>query len=87
MNTAMTASCYTLTRIEINADGDATAKVGSAQQTLIEQGWRVFLVRVLNTTGVAKNSIFSLNYQEQLGLRTPPLSHRRGRHVLVLKIP
>jgi hypothetical protein len=45
---------YTLTRIEINADGDATAKIGGAQQTLIEQGWRVFLVRVLNITAVAK---------------------------------
>ena len=43
-------SRYTLTKIEINADGDATAKVGSSQRTLIEQGWRVFLARVLNAT-------------------------------------
>jgi len=31
---------YTLSNIEVNADGGATGTVGDAQRTLIEQGWR-----------------------------------------------
>lgn len=44
---------YTLIRVEITKDGDMLGTVGSAQRTLNEQGWRVFLVRVLNTTATA----------------------------------
>jgi len=42
---------YTLTRVAIEADGYARATAGGAQRTLIEQGWRVFLVRVSNPMG------------------------------------
>jgi hypothetical protein len=40
---------YTLARIVTNADGYAHTSAGSAQKTLIEQGWSVFLVRVANS--------------------------------------
>lgn len=43
---------YTLARIDIQKEGYASATPGGAQRTLIEQGWRLFLVRVSNSVGV-----------------------------------
>ncbi len=37
---------YTLVRVVPQADGFARVSAGGAQRTLIEQGWRPFLVRV-----------------------------------------
>src|SRR5262245_50714394 len=42
---------YTLVRIVTEADGAAPAVVAGASPTLLEQGWRVFLMRVSNPLG------------------------------------
>jgi hypothetical protein len=42
---------YTVLRVAIEADGYARAAAGGAERFLMEQGWRVFLVRVFNTFG------------------------------------
>jgi N-methylcarbamate hydrolase len=42
---------YTLTRVPVGTDGYPRAVAGGAQRTLIEQGWRLFLVRVANPLG------------------------------------
>jgi hypothetical protein len=42
---------YTLVRLHIDRDGFATGSAGGAQPTLVEQGWRVFLLRVANEQG------------------------------------
>ncbi|MGH8236158.1 MAG: CehA/McbA family metallohydrolase [Steroidobacteraceae bacterium] len=39
---------YTLTSLSIDADGSSHASLGGAPRTLVEQGWRMFLVRVAN---------------------------------------
>jgi hypothetical protein len=46
---------YTLTHVAIEANGYARTTEGGAQKTLIEQGWRVFLVRVSNSLGSTDN--------------------------------
>jgi hypothetical protein len=50
---------HVLVRVTIAADGAVLASAGSAPQTLVEQGWRVFLVRVHNPDGVAGRLISS----------------------------
>src|SRR5262249_52563265 len=42
---------YTVVRVVAQADGYANVSGGGAQKTLIEQGWRPFLVRVSNPVG------------------------------------
>lgn len=42
---------YTVVRVVTEADGFGDVTVGGAQKTLVEQGWRPFLVRVFNKTG------------------------------------
>jgi hypothetical protein len=50
---------YTLTRVATEVDGYARTTVGGAQRNLVEQGWRIFLVRVSNPVGsTAKLDIF-----------------------------
>lgn len=39
---------YTLARVHVESNGYAYATVGGAQRTLVEQGWRLFLVRIFN---------------------------------------
>jgi len=39
---------YTLARLSIGADGSAQIAPGDAQRVLVEQGWRMFLLRVAN---------------------------------------
>jgi hypothetical protein len=41
---------YTLASLTIDPDGTARVMVGGAPRTLIEQGWRMFLVRIANPT-------------------------------------
>ena len=43
---------YTLVRVTTETDGFARATAGGAPKILVEQGWRVFLVRVSNPLGV-----------------------------------
>lgn len=42
---------YTVVRVVTEADGFGDVTVGGAQKTLVEQGWRPFLVRVSNKIG------------------------------------
>src|SRR5262249_12482067 len=42
---------YTLARLSIDADGKGNVAMGGAQRTLVEQGWRMFLVRFANPGG------------------------------------
>src|ERR1700733_3263136 len=42
---------YTLTRVTLQSEGIGRTEPGGAKRTLIEQGWRMFLVRVENTKG------------------------------------
>jgi hypothetical protein len=60
---------YTLARLEIDAGGVGRVTPGGAEPTLVEQGWRVFLVRVANPTGRADRFNFS----------TGPFSRTPGR--------
>lgn len=39
---------YTLARVELDKEGMGPAALGGADRTLIEQGWKVFLIRVSN---------------------------------------
>jgi len=51
-------SRYTLANLAIGADGSARVTSGKAPRMLIEQGWRMFLVRVVNPSGRAGNALF-----------------------------
>lgn len=42
---------YTLASLAINMDGSSQVSLGGAPRTLVEQGWRMFLVRVKNPAG------------------------------------
>ena len=42
---------YTITRVIVDAGGNARAYAGGAQPTLFERGWRLFTVRISNPTG------------------------------------
>src|ERR1700730_12483318 len=44
---------YTLARFSLEADGTGRIAMGGVQRTLVEQGWRMFLVRTTNTGGLA----------------------------------
>jgi hypothetical protein len=44
---------YTLARLSVDTDGNGQVAIGGAQRTLVEQGWRMFLVRVANPSGRA----------------------------------
>src|SRR6516164_1338660 len=39
---------YTLARLSLDTDGSGHVDLGGAQRTLVEQGWRMFLVRIAN---------------------------------------
>jgi len=56
---------YTLARLSLQTDGSLHVDFGGARRLLVEQGWRMFLVRVANSSGRA-NSIWFSN-----GLATP----------------
>jgi hypothetical protein len=61
---------YTLVHVEIEADGYPRTTAGSAPRTLIEQGWRAFLVRVSNPIG----NTLSLDINAGLGVRSETTS-------------
>lgn len=42
---------YTIGRLAIDANGSLRIAPGDAQRTLVEQGWRMFLLRVENSSG------------------------------------
>jgi hypothetical protein len=54
---------YTLARLSLDADGTGRVAVGGAQRTLVEQGWRMFLVRIANPGGRTDNINFASESQ------------------------
>ncbi len=58
---------YTLARLEVDTTGVGRVLPGGAEPTLIEQGWRLFLVRIANPTGRADR----INFSNGLFARTP----------------
>lgn len=70
---------YTLARVVLDKDGVGQATLGGADRTLIEQGWRSFLVRVSNPPGLTHRfdvsggsgagQMSQSNAEEKAGLR------------------
>jgi hypothetical protein len=54
---------YTLARLSIDPDGTGRVEMGGAQRTLVEQGWRMFLVRIANPGGRTDNMSFASESQ------------------------
>lgn len=54
---------YTLARMSIEANGTGHIAVGGAQRTLVEQGWRMFLLRIANASGGPHNINFASKSQ------------------------
>ena len=54
---------YTLARLSLDTDGTGRVAMGGAQRTLVEQGWRMFLVRIANPGGRTDNINFASESQ------------------------
>src|SRR5579864_4525045 len=54
---------YTLARLSIDPDETGRVEMGGAQRTLVEQGWRMFLVRIANPGGRTDNISFASESQ------------------------
>lgn len=52
---------YTLVRLSVDSDAPAHLTPGGAPGTLVEQGWRMFLVRIANPTGRTDNLVLNLD--------------------------
>ena len=50
---------YTLARLSLNWDRSVHVELGGARRTLVEQGWRMFLVRIANPGGYTQRAAFS----------------------------
>jgi hypothetical protein len=60
---------YSLARLSLSGDGSAQVGVGGAKRVLVEQGWRIFLIRVENPAGKSVDINFSR------GLSSPTPGH------------
>jgi hypothetical protein len=58
---------YTLARLRLNSDGSGEVKPGGAKRVLVEQGWRMFFVRVDNPAG----KTVDINFSRGLSSPTP----------------
>lgn len=58
---------YSLLNLSIEPDGSAHWMAGGAQRTLVEQGWRLFLVRVGNSAGKLERMLISADVSEKFG--------------------
>jgi hypothetical protein len=58
---------YSLLNLSIEADGSAHWMAGGASRTLVEQGWRLFLVRIENSAGYSENVMISADVTEKFG--------------------
>jgi hypothetical protein len=69
---------YTLARLAIDADGTGHVSVGGAERSLVEQGWRMFLVRVANSNSWIGDINFASTSQgpgSMMSYTTAPRSH------------
>src|SRR5262249_54002460 len=69
---------YTVASLSIESEGSAHVMLGGAPRTLIEQGWRVFLVRVANRSGRTDNMWFSSGWSTP-GQMVPGDNHMAER--------
>jgi hypothetical protein len=53
---------YTLAEASLGADGTCALAIGGATRTLVEQGWRMFLVRSANPSGIADNILLTAGW-------------------------
>ena len=53
---------YTLVSLSVDPDVSAHVTAGGAQRTLVEQGWRMFLVRIANPGGRTDNLVLSTGW-------------------------
>src|ERR1700691_1262273 len=64
--------CYTLVDLAIDPDGASHVGIGPAPRTLVEQGWRMFLVRVSNPAGRRDDVILSSGWRTPGRMAQPP---------------
>jgi hypothetical protein len=62
---------YTLATLSVGADGTSRVEAGGAPRTLVEQGWRVFLVRIANPAARADDVILSSGWKTPAGMVPP----------------
>jgi hypothetical protein len=67
---------YTLARLAIEADGTGHVSVGGAERSLVEQGWRMFLVRVANSNSWIGDINFASTSQGPGSMMSPTLAPR-----------
>ena len=83
---------YTLARVTLGTDGIGRATPGGAKRTLVEQGWRMFLVRVENSQGKQDTFDVSSGYQtpghmgDPSGAQRPALMDTLNKAPLVEKM-
>ncbi len=53
---------YTLVSLSVDSEVSAHVTAGGAQRTLVEQGWRMFLVRIANPSGRTDNLVLSTGW-------------------------
>src|SRR5438132_1540941 len=53
---------YTLARLSLESDSTVLVVAGGAQRTLVEQGWRMFLIRLANPKGLSVNITVSAGF-------------------------
>jgi len=73
---------YTLARLSLDADGTGSVAAGGAQRTLVEQGWRMFLVRIANPGGRTGNINFGSDSQgpgRMMSFTMAPRAHMGDR--------
>ena len=73
---------YTLASLSLDADGTGRVAMGGAQRTLVEQGWRMFLVRIANPGGRTDNINFASESQgpgSMMSFTMAPRAHMGDR--------
>jgi hypothetical protein len=75
---------YCLASLRVERDGTLTASAGPARRTLSEQGWRLFLVKVINVAG--STGTLRVNSPNALPLPNSPQSDL-ARRWMDLQIP
>jgi hypothetical protein len=71
---------YTVANISIESESSAHVMLGGATRTLVEQGWRVFLIRLSNPSGRADNVWISSGWSTpgQMVPRDDHMAERAG---------
>jgi len=78
---------YTLARVALNKEGMGQAALGGADRTLIEQGWRSFLVRVSNASAIGGKFDVSTGWSTPGRMSQPNGEQRAGLMDTLNKAP